>query len=252
MKFIGVDFGWIRGASGLCCLVWQDSKLKILDITTVLEVNAILAFIDRWIPPQAPALIAVDAPTIINNQTGMRLPDRLTHKYFGRYHAGCYPANLNLGFSDRTTGFSKSLTARNFLHAPAIEPQQLGRYQIEVFPHPATINLFGLDKILKYKKGRLAQRQQELNKLRTYIIEVLPQLEPALDLSSLELIPVITDKLTGKELKAIEDQLDSLICAYVGAYWWYWGEIKNMVLGDINNGYIIIPHAVSIVNYETE
>ncbi|MDJ0596691.1 MAG: DUF429 domain-containing protein [Pleurocapsa sp. MO_226.B13] len=242
MKFIGVDFGWISGASGLCCLVWQDSKLRILEVTTVLEIEAILAWIDNWVSPQAPAAIAVDAPTIINNQTGMRLPDKLTHKYFGRYHAGCYPANLSLGFSDRTVGFGKSLTARNFHHAPIIKPQQLGRYQIEVFPHPAIINLFGLDRILKYKKGKIAQRQQELNKLRAYIIQVLPHLEPALDLSSLEQIPVLADKLTGKELKTIEDKLDSIICAYVAAYWWYWGKARNLVLGDFDNGYIVIPN----------
>ena len=242
MKFIGVDFGWTSGASGLCCLVLENDKLKILDITTILEVDAVLTRIDRWTFSNASALIAVDAPTIINNQTGMRLPDKLTHKHFGRYHAGCYPANLNLAFSDRTVGFGHSLTARNFLHAPTITAKQLGRYQIEVFPHPATINLFKLDRILKYKKGRIAERQAELNKLRNYIIEVLPTLEPALDKASLKKIPVIADRLTGKELKTVEDKLDSLICAYVAAHWWYWGETKNMVIGDIDNGYIIIPN----------
>ena len=240
MKFIGVDFGWTSGASGLCCLAGKD-KLEILEIVTVLEIDSILDRLDNWVSPNAPALIAVDAPTIINNQTGMRLPDKLTHKHFGRYHAGCYPANLNFAFSDRTVGFGNSLSARNFQHAPTIKAQQLGRYQIEVFPHPASVNLFGLNKILKYKKGRIAQRQAELNKLRDYIINILPNLEPALDSASLDRIPVIPDKITGKELKAIEDKLDSLICAYVAAYWWYWGEARNMVLGDINNGYIVIP-----------
>ncbi|MCC0175572.1 DUF429 domain-containing protein [Waterburya agarophytonicola K14] len=241
MKFIGVDFGWTSGASGLCCLILQGDQLKIETITTVLEMDAILDRIDEWISPDAPGLIAVDAPTIINNQTGMRLPDKLTHKHFGRYHAGCYPANLNLGFSDRTVGFGNSLTARNFHHAPTIQSQELGRYQIEVFPHPATINLFGLNKILKYKKGRIAERKIELNKLRNYIIDILPKLEPALQIDPLDEIPVIPHQITGKELKAIEDKLDSLICAYVAAHWWYWGEAKNMVLGNIDSGYIVIP-----------
>ena len=240
MKFIGVDLGWTSGASGVCCLVGKD-KLKILKIDTVLKLDSILDRLDNWVSPAAPALIAVDAPTIINNQTGMRLADKLTHKHFGRYHAGCYPANLNLAFSDRTVGFGNSLTARNFQHAPKIKAKQLGRYQIEVFPHPATINLFGLNKILKYKKGRIAQRRAELSKLRDYIVNILPNLKPALDTASLDLIPVIPNKITGKELKAIEDKLDSLICAYIAAYWWYWGEARNMVLGDVENGYIVVP-----------
>ena len=241
MKFVGIDFGWSSGASGLCCLVWQNNQLEILDLTTVLEVDGILAWIDDWVDFTSPALVAVDAPTIINNLTGMRSADKLTHKYFGRYHAGCYPANLGLKFAHRTVGFGKSLTAKNFQHAPTIEPKQLGRYQIEVFPHPATINLFGLKKILKYKKGKKSDRSLELIKLRNYIIKVLPQLEPALSLKSLSAIPAIAHKLTGKELKAIEDLLDSIICAYVAAHWWYWGKAKNLVLGDLNSGYIVIP-----------
>lgn len=242
MKFIGVDFGWSSGASGLCCLVWHNDNLEILDITTVWEIDDILAWIDAWVAPTAPALIAVDAPTIINNPTGMRLADKLTHKYFGRYHAGCYPANLGLKFADRTVGFGKSLFAKNFQHAPIIKQKQLGRYQIEVFPHPATINLFGLEKIVKYKKGNIAERRRELNKLRDYITDILPRLEPALSLTALKQIPVIAPQQKGKELKAIEDRLDSLLCAYVAAHWWYWGESKNMVLGNLDTGYIIIPN----------
>ncbi|MGB5633365.1 MAG: DUF429 domain-containing protein [Waterburya sp.] len=243
MKFIGVDFGWLSGASGLCCLVWRDRNLEILDITTVLETEDILAWIDNWVSPDAPAMIAVDAPTIINNQTGMRLADKLTHKYFGRYHAGCYPANLSLRFADRTTGFGHRLLAKNYQHAPTIKPQQPGRYQIEVFPHPATINLFGLSRIIKYKKGNIGDRRRELNKLRDYITDILPKLEPALSLSAVKQIPAIVEKQTGKELKAIEDQLDSLLCAYVAAHWWYWGAAKNLVLGNLNTGYIVIPNS---------
>ena len=242
MKFIGVDFGWFSGASGLCCLTWQQGNLEILETTTILEIEEILAWINNRIALDEFGLVAIDAPTIIENQTGMRLADKLTHKHFGRYHAGCYPANQGLKFADRTTGFSKSLLAKNFSHAPTIEPQQPGRYQIEVFPHPATINLFCLPKILKYKKGKISDRQPELSKLRGYITDVLPNLEPALSLDSLSRIPVIAQRQTGKELKAIEDRLDSLLCAYVAAHWWYWGEAKNMVLGDLDTGYIIIPH----------
>lgn len=241
MKFVGVDLGWSSGASGLCCLTWQDDRLEIAELTTVLEIDRLEAWVDRHLPKDTPGVIAIDAPTIITNQTGMRLCDRLTHKYFGRYHAGCYPANLGLKFAPRTTGFSQNLLNRGFAHAPTIEPQQLDRYQIEVFPHPATINLFGLERILKYKKGRIADRRLELLKLRGYISDVLPNLEPALSLSSLDKISAIAAKQTGKELKAIEDELDSLICAYIAAYWWYWGEAKNMVLGNLTEGFIVIP-----------
>ena len=249
MKFIGVDFGWISGASGLCCLKWQDNKLQILDITTKLEIATIYNWIDRWIARKEPALIAVDAPTIIPNQTGMRVPDKLSHKYFGRYHAGCYPANLNRPFAERTVSFGDTLYSKGFIHAPTITAQKLGRYQIEVFPHPAIVNLFSLDRILKYKKGKLADKKAELQKLSDYITSILPKLQPSLNLESAVSLPLIPHRATTKELKAVEDKLDSLICAYVAAYWWYWGEARNLVLGNENTGYIIVP---KVDNFATQ
>jgi predicted RNase H-like nuclease len=238
MKFLGIDLGWQSGASGLCCLTWDSQKLTLLDLTRQVKIADILSWIDQQTQPDAAALIAVDAPTLIPNQTGMRVPDRLAHQYFGRYDAGCYPANLGRPFAQRMIEFGLSLEQRGFQHAPTLEPRQLGRFQIEVFPHPATVHLFRLSRILKYKKGRLMDRQTELNKLRNYILTVLPLLEPALHLSehSLPEIPA-----SGAALKALEDQLDSLICAYVAAHWWYWGLERNLVLGDLAVGYIVVP-----------
>lgn len=247
MKFLGIDLGWSSGASGLCCLELQENRLVLRDLTRRLEIGEILAWVDQWAPEPESAGIAVDAPTLIPNQTGMRLPDRLAHQHFGKYHAGCYPANRSLPFAARTIGFGLSLEDRGFAHGPALVPQKPGRFQIEVFPHPAQVHLFGLSRILKYKKGRLAERRVELERLRQLLLEYLPQREPALELQGLgcheEPAPFgsLAD-LGGLALKAVEDQLDSLLCAYVAAHWWYWGLERNQVLGDRLEGYIVVPN----------
>ena len=247
MKFIGIDLGWKSQPSGLCCLEWIDEELQLLDLDRKEAIADILTWIDQIVQPDEPAIIAVDAPTLIPNATGSRLPDKLSHKYFGKYHAGCYPANQNLPFADRTINFGLELESRGFAHAPTIEPQKLSRYQIEVFPHPAIVNLFNLERILKYKKGRLNERRLELIKLQNYLLDILPSFSPPLRLcgslrqgtgASTFILEIPT---TGAALKATEDKLDSLICAYVAAYWWYWGEQRNLVLGDRTTGYIIIP-----------
>ncbi|WLT39954.1 hypothetical protein NON20_02355 [Synechocystis sp. B12] len=54
---------------------------------------------------------------------------------------------------------------------------------MEVFPHPAMVQLFQLERIIKYKKGNLAQKRQGLLELQSYIENILPQLTPALDLT---------------------------------------------------------------------
>ena len=240
----------------MCCLNWQNNQLELIECDRQQTLNDILTWLDTQISPTEPAIIAVDAPTIIANLTGMREADKLTHKHFGRYHAGCYPANLSRPFAQKTVEFGLCLEARGFVHAPIIEAQKLGRYQIEVYPHPATINLFKLDRIIKYKKGKLAERQLELMKLCQYIINILPNLEPSLNLSfgtgkmpvscGTGILPVSGSTLpeiptSVATLKALEDQLDALLCAYIGAHWWYWGRERNMVLGDRTTGYIVIP-----------
>jgi predicted RNase H-like nuclease len=244
MKFIGIDLGWRSQPSGLCSLEWIDGQLQLLDLDHKEAIADILTWIDQSVQPDKPAIIAVDAPTLIPNATGSRLPDKLSHKYFGKYHAGCYPANQNLPFADRTINFGLELESRGFAHAPTIEPQKLSRYQIEVFPHPAIVNLFNLERILKYKKGRLSERRLELIKLQNYLLDILPSLSPPL--RSLRLCGSFPLEIptTGTALKATEDQLDSLVCAYVAAYWWYWGEERNLVLGDRTTGYIIIPQRI--------
>lgn len=249
MKFLGIDLGWRSGASGLCCLELIGGQLQLLDLDRKESIVDILTWIDTCVQPEEPAIIAVDAPTLIPNATGMRLPDKLTHKYFGKYHAGCYPANLSLPFAQRTVDFGLALEARGFNHAPEIIPQALGRYQIEVFPHPAIVHLFQLERILKYKKGKLAERYLELLKLRQHIVDVLSTLEPTLILPEAEIVSHHAP-LTGAALKAVEDQLDSLICAYVAAHWWYWSLERNWVLGDRTSGYIVVPAPVRAANLD--
>jgi predicted RNase H-like nuclease len=186
----------------------------------------ILHWIDGWLPSPEPGMVAVDAPTLIANPRGMRPCDRQSHRYFGRYHAGCYPANLARPFAPRTLGLGLRLEDRGFSHAPRIQPQVAGRYQIEVFPHAATVMLFNLSQIVKYKKGRLAERRQGLQRLRQLMLAHLPQAEPPLIGLQLPEVP-----MGGAALKALEDQLDALLCAYVAAHWWVWGATRNWVLG---------------------
>jgi pyridoxamine 5'-phosphate oxidase len=107
---------------------------------------------------------------------------------------------------------------------------------VEVHPHAAAVQLFALDRIVKYKRGSGAERAAELNRLRSLMLDRLPELTPRLALSDLPAIPT-----GGKALKAVEDQIDAVTCAYVAAHWWYWGSERNDVLGDAATGYMVVP-----------
>lgn len=237
MRFLGIDLGWQSGGSGVCCLDPEADGLKLTHLAHFSSRDDVLAWIDEVAPAPMPAMVAVDAPTLIPNATGMRDCDRLAHKYFGKYDAGCYPANRSRPFATTLIEFGLALESRGFDHAPQIAAQTPGRYQIELFPHPATIHLFRLPKILKYKKGRVRDRRIALETLRSLQLSHLAALEPSLRLEARHL-PSIPPG--GNALKIVEDQLDSVTCAYAAAHWWWWGSERNWVLGDAS-GYIVVP-----------
>jgi predicted RNase H-like nuclease len=235
MKFLGIDFGWQGKPSGLASLDWNGGELRLAGLDRLAGFDEILDWVDRE-SGGAPAMVAVDAPTVVRNPTGMRNADRLMHVFYGKHHAGAYPANLGRPHAERTIALGAALEQRGFRHADKIVPREAGRYQIEVHPHAATIELFNLPRIVKYKKGLLADRRKEFARYRRLMLERLPALEPKLAALVLPAVP-----RTGPLLKDVEDRTDAVLCAYIGAHWWYWGAARNRVVGSKEEGYIVVP-----------
>ena len=233
--FIGVDLGWYGQPSGLAVLHWVGRKLRLGDVTRLRGEQDIL----KWIAKAAGggiAVVAVDAPTIIRNKGGIRPAERALNALFWRFHAGCHPANLARPFAKYVLQFSSHLEAMGFAFKPEIEARDAGRFQIEVHPHAASVNLFKLPRIVKYKRGRQKERAQELNRFRKLLLDHLPGLEPAVCALCLPKVPC------GGSTKEVEDQLDAVLCAYIAAHWWYWGPARNTVFGDGKTGFIIVPN----------
>jgi|SRR6478672_1895010 len=113
-------------------------------------------------------------------------------------------------------------------------PRAHGRFQIEVHPHAAMVNLFDLTRIVKYKRGRRAARARELRRLRALMLSRLRMLDPALPLR----LPGVPN---AGNLKPVEDQIDAVLCAYIAAHWWFWAGARNRVYGGDATGYIVVP-----------
>lgn len=231
--FIGVDLGWYGKPSGLASIALDGAGLRLRNIARLETVDDILG----WIQAQAGSdhgVVAVDAPLIIRNQTGIRPAERELNSDFRRFHAGCHAANLGRPFARNVVSFSGRLEALGFRHGASIAPRQEGRFQVEVHPHAATVSLFGLDRIVKYKRGTRLQRARELRRLRNLALTRLPALDPAL---ALRLPPVPRSGST----KPVEDQIDAVLCAYIGACWWLGAAERNRLYGNEETGYIVVP-----------
>jgi predicted RNase H-like nuclease len=232
--FIGVDLGWCGKPSGLALICLTDTGLCLRTVTRLEDPDDVL----RWIESQAGkdnSVVAVDAPLVIHNPISIRPAERELNSDFRRFHAGCHAANLSRPFAPRVLSFSRGLSALGFLHGAGMRPKEAGRFQIEVHPHAATVNLFDLSRIVKYKRGRRAQKATELRRLRKLMISRFPLMNPRLQLD-LPPIPQVGN------LKPVEDQIDAVLCAYVAAYWWSWGNERNRRYGTSDEGYIVVPN----------
>jgi predicted RNase H-like nuclease len=231
--FVGVDLGWYGKPSGLASIAIDGSGLILRNIARLESADAIL----EWIQSQAgsgSAVVAVDAPLVIRNQTGIRPAERELNRVFRRFHAGCHAANLGRPFASNVISFSRRLKALGFVHGASITQRQEGRFQIEVHPHAATVRLFELDRIVKYKRGTRENRARGLRRFRRLMLSRMPELDPILSLR----LPAVPR--TGG-LKPTEDQIDAVLCAYIAAHWWFWGTERNSLYGTEADGYIVVP-----------
>jgi len=231
--FLGIDLGWYGKPTGLASLTWQRGELRMGNIARLESQDEIVA----WIESEARggnAIAAIDAPTVICNPTGIRPAERGLNRDFRRFHAGCHAANLGRPFAQKVLAFSKRLEDCGFRHGADMAARADGRFQIEVHPHAASVSLFRLPQIVKYKRGVRADRAAGLRRLRRLMLTRLPALTPSLA-PRLPAVPA-----TGN-LKPAEDQIDAVMCAYIAAHWWYWGTERNTVYGASDSGYIVVP-----------
>ena len=230
--FIGVDLGWYGKPSGLASIRLQDTVLHLGKIARLESTDEILDWIDAEAGPNC--AVGVDAPLAIRNQHGIRPTERALNRDFRRFHAGCHAANLGRPFAPKVLEFSRRLAELGFRHEPAARPRRKGRFQIEVHPHAAMVELFELDRIVKYKRGLRAHRASELRRLRGLMLRHLPDQIPPLSLQ----LPSVP---TSGNLKPVEDRIDAVLCAYIAAHWWYWGAARNYIYGDAEDGCIVVP-----------
>jgi predicted RNase H-like nuclease len=106
------------------------------------------------------------------------------------------------------------------------------------------VQLFGLERVIRYKKGRVDDKRAGLNILREHLRK-LANGSAGWRTSALLAEILIRDPwaLSGRSLKHHEDTLDAILCAYLAWYCWRWGLERNEMFGTLEHGYIVVPTA---------
>ena len=231
MHFIGVDLAWgEKQPTGLAVL---DEHARLVHISAVRTDDEIADELAAYV--EGDCLVALDAPLIVVNPTGSRQAEKDLSRDFRSYDAGTHPSNTTKAeFANGTRGARVcKLLGLDF------DPRsRRARRAVEVYPHPATVVLFGLDKILKYKN----KPGRDLESLRAALLVLMTHVESVVATS--ETWTGLREQVvnaTGKSgLRRVEDQVDAVVCAYVALFAHRSPDLVT-TYGDHATGYIVTP-----------
>jgi predicted RNase H-like nuclease len=235
MYFVGLDLAWgEKSQTGVAAI---DSDGRLLHVGDAQDDASIAAAIAPF--TSGDCLVAIDAPLIVPNPTGHRACETALNRDFQTYDAGARPAYADKPEFKDPRG-ARVATALGLDMDPA---STSSRRAIEVYPHPATIVLFGLKKVLKYKRGDFGERQRALLQLMTLIegLDVAtPRLRANRSVAWVELRKRVEAATRPGQLDRNEDPVDAVICAYTALYWYRRPEDVT-IYGDYETGYIVTP-----------
>jgi predicted RNase H-like nuclease len=242
VTFFGIDLAWSqRNRSGLALIEGDAAGGRLRAATVTVALKDILAFVDYY-AANGPAIIGVDAPLWVPNESGQRLAETELNRMFRRYEAGAHPSNRRLlerNGTIRGEDLVTELGKRGVVHRAAIAAGIANRQVTEVFPHPAMVAIFGLDRTLKYKPRPKRSLDERLAAWRSYQAHLLNLETADPPLQGLRpLLAVEPASLRPAVLKRYEDLIDAVFCAYIGLYAFRWGERRCRVFGSMEEGYI--------------
>lgn len=239
MYFAGVDLAWAgRNPTGVAVL---DAGGGLVDLTAVRDDEQVLAALAPYI--RGDCVVAFDAPLVVNNPTGQRPAEAALNRDFRRFEAGAHPANTG------KPEFADGPRAARLARALDLDIDPLStaaRRAIEVYPHPATVVLFRLERTLKYK----AKPGRDLDQLRSELLLLMDGIERLAHAA----VPLRVDGHDGwaelrrrvvaaqrkSDLRRAEDPVDAVVCAYVALYAQRRPD-RTTIYGDSATGHIVTP-----------
>jgi len=211
MQVAGIDLAWgTRARTGIAL---TDSSGALLRSGSVISDDEIAEFLAN----AAPGVIAIDAPIIVTNATGMRECERDLSKQFRRFHAGTHPTNASQPSMQPEPRALRLVRAHDWHTDPELATST--PIALEVYPHSSMVGLFGLDRVLEYKAktGRTPDmRKAEFKRLMESMVR---HCDHSLRLSVhprwQHLTAAVARATRHSELNLVEDEIDAIFCAYV-------------------------------------
>jgi predicted RNase H-like nuclease len=185
------------------------------------DANALLATC-RHLTGREPELIAVDMPLSRLPITGRRNSDNYVSSAYGAKKCGTHSPNVRRPgpVSDGLRSAFEQCGYHLWTKPGGAMFDRPEPGLIEVYPHPALIELTAADERLRYKIGKISSywpdlapplRREELFAVWARIVAALERHVGGVEAG----LPALDRNASGLALKSYEDALDAVVCAWV-------------------------------------
>ncbi len=240
MKFIGIDLAWTyKNESGMCVI--DDSGEVLILESKVFSDDDIVDIIKKY--SDETLHIAVDAPLVVNNETGSRQAERELQR--GRINGHrLFAFHSSRSFLNKTFKGIRG-EALSQLIIDNIPDISIGFHEyessiIETFPTGIVSGLFPDIFPVKYKRKKGMTFEETVEQMQI-LSERICLLEYQGLISGFNgKFNVDGKQITRKIHKHLEDKLDSVLCA-LGMYMIHQGLAEARTFGTDKDGFILIP-----------
>jgi predicted RNase H-like nuclease len=250
MNYIGVDLAWGEGtatkAANETGLVRIDDTGTVLDAGWARGIDQVVEWLVAHSNPGD--VIAIDAPLVVENATGIRECEREVAQRYGQWQVYANPSNLSRPWSGGVT-LRKRLEELGFIYTDGRTPPDPDTMQFfECYPYTTLVGApefaYEIERP-RYKRfnpalpspaARRDFRAAQCDELLRQMVR-LTDASPALNLRSHPVTATLVNELSpliDAAYKHREDLLDAALCAWTAALWTQSGLERCQILGELD------------------
>ena len=247
--FVGFDSAWTdRDPGGIAWATFEQDRLLALPAPEPVRFEDAARIIERLRDECQYVLVAIDQPTLVPNETGMRPVERVAASLISKLRGGVQPANRGKRDRVKREMFGPDAPIWKFLNRigarenpPAARTATHGLHLMEVYP---ALALPALEpEIMKRERRACYNPANRKNFSLSDWRLVASTVQHHAD--SLRLAPL--SRWAGEAAglaaptKNDQDRLDAAVCLLVALRWRRAPRDRSVVIGDSRTGYMVTP-----------
>lgn len=241
--FVGFDSAWSGKNGGIAWASFRGSRLQDFEDPKPASFGEAADIIETLRDKHDYVLVALDQPTLVPNERGMRPVERVAHSFLCTLKSAAQPANRSkealFGANAPVWSFIERLNARE--NPPAARAATHGLHLIEVFP---ALALPALQTAIMERKHAARYNPE---KQKNFSLDDWKLVSSAVGrhADTLGLAPL--SQWAGehaalvKPRKRDQDRLDAAICLIIALQWRRAPRDRLAVIGEGHTGYMVTP-----------